>query len=340
MLKKAGLVFTLFGVLSCSPSSPKLEYKVFGDQVSKGVSLDFNPKVDILFVVDDSGSMDSHQARLAKNVDVLTQGIQNNKVIDYHIGVITTSMDSYYNSGFAGGRLVSMVGGPKYIDRSTPGGLQLLKNYLHVGTNGSATEKFFQPIQAALTPPLSTGENSGFLRQDAALVMIFITDTDDQSDNPMTGGSYMPSDFYNFIVNLKGGDSKKVIPYGIFIPSNVAETSDCPRDEYSPNKLEAVINQLNGYEYNLCDPNYNSNLDVLGKDIVNRVSRVLYLNRRPVPDTIVVKYGNDLIPNDVNNGWTYDPERNAIVFGEALMQSLTGTSSKMDISYTAVPDYL
>lgn len=340
MMKKILLSLTLLGVLSCSPSSPKLEYKVFGDQVQKGVALDFNPKVDILFVVDDSGSMDSHQGRLSKNIDTLTQSIDRNKVIDYHIGVITSSMDSYYGSGSAsGGRLVSKGGAPRFVDRNTVNGMNYLRSNLMVGTNGSATEEFFAPVQAALSSPLLNADNAGFYRPDATLVVIFITDAEDQSDENYSGPRVSVDDYYNFVLSLKNGDATKVVQYGIVIPTGVAQTSDCPRDDGRPPvRIESAIQMLKGFEYNLCDSNYNSNLDVLGKDIVNRVSRTLYLTRRPVPSTIVVKYGTEEIPNDIDKGWTYDPEKNAIVFGQTLMESLQGTSNKMDIQYTAVPD--
>ncbi len=337
-MKKIVLLSLLATVLSCSPSSPKLAYTVFGEKVSNSVSVDFNPKVDILFVVDNSGSMESHQQRLSKNVEALTKSIDDNKVIDYHIGVITTTMEDYYGSSFAGGRLVSTPGGPKFVDRNTVNGLQILKDYLRVGTGGSSTEKFFQPIIAAVTPPLINTENYGFLRNDAILVFIFITDTDDQSVNPLNGRDYAATDFVNAVVNIKGGDSKKVIPYGVVIPSSGIPTSGCTRDEFSPAKLESVITSLAGFEYNLCDSNYGANLDELGKDIATRVGKVLYLTKRPVPSTIVVKIGNDIIPNDAKNGWAYDPEKNAIIFGDNLVIQPNAGTNKLDVSYTAIPE--
>ncbi len=340
MNKKLLLAFAGCALLSCSPTNPKLEEKLFGEQVnSKGVTLDFNPKVDILFVVDDSGSMSSYQTQLSKNVEVLLKSIDKNQVIDYHLGVITSNwpQDSWGGVVNYGGRLVGGTG-PHFVDRSTPGGVAMLKQYLVVGTNGSGQEQFFQPIQAALSAPLTTTENAGFLRADASLVIIFLTDTDDQSLDPNTGYDFPVADMYNFLIGLKNGDAKKILPYGVIIPSTVTESRDCSRSgESIPFKLEDLIKRFKGYEYSLCDNNYNANLDFLGKDIVSRISRILYLNRRPVPSTISVKYGSQVIPNDLNKGWTYDPSRNAIVFGQALLESLSGTSSKMDVTYTAVP---
>ncbi len=51
--------------------------------------LDFNPQVDILFVIDNSDSMKSAQDNLFRNVDQFTSNIAKNKMIDYHIGAVS-----------------------------------------------------------------------------------------------------------------------------------------------------------------------------------------------------------------------------------------------------------
>jgi hypothetical protein len=337
VIKKILFLCTLFTVLSCSPESPKLEQRVYTQKVATDVNLDFNPKVDILFVVDDSGSMEAHQERLSKNVEVLTKSIEKNRVLDYHIGVITTTMgiNDYRNVNY-GGRLVSMPGKPRFVDRSTPGGMDLLRRYIQVGTSGASTEKVFEPAEAALSA-LATTYNVGFLRQDAYLVFIFITDSDDQSSK-INGSDYSAQEFFNFTTKLKSGNAKKIIPYGIVIPSAINPGVGCARDSGPPKKLEDYISMLSGYVYDLCDRNYNSNLDFLGKDIVNRVSKFMVLNRRPIVSTIRVLYGAFEIPNDIDKGWSFDASKNAIVFGDVLMESLSGTSDKLEIIYTALPE--
>ena len=56
------------------------------------VSMDSQRKVDILFVIDDSGSMGEEQAALASNFEVLVQRLEQIEVgADYRIGLITTN---------------------------------------------------------------------------------------------------------------------------------------------------------------------------------------------------------------------------------------------------------
>ncbi|MEM7152299.1 MAG: vWA domain-containing protein [Myxococcota bacterium] len=56
------------------------------------VSMDSQRKVDILFVIDDSGSMGEEQAALASNFEVLVERLEQIEVgADYRIGIITTN---------------------------------------------------------------------------------------------------------------------------------------------------------------------------------------------------------------------------------------------------------
>ena len=84
-------------ISSCSPTSPKLqalpdpEVKTY-NKGSFGIR---DPKVDILFVVDDSGSMSNHQTNLSSNIGRFLEAFFGRVSIDYHIGVVSTDMDGY-----------------------------------------------------------------------------------------------------------------------------------------------------------------------------------------------------------------------------------------------------
>ena len=53
------------------------------------MELVYEPKVDILFVVDDSLSMLDHQKNYAHQVENLINAFAENKQLDFHIGVVT-----------------------------------------------------------------------------------------------------------------------------------------------------------------------------------------------------------------------------------------------------------
>src|SRR5690606_7952311 len=133
-----------------------------------------------LFVIDSSGSMSEEQQALGNNAAAFMQTATSLNT-DYQIGVITTDMDD----GNHGGRLTTGGGGPKIINSTTPNPTQTVANRVRaVGTNGSADERGLQTMVAALSDPLinDPNGNQGFLRPDAKLAVVVVSDEDDSSN--------------------------------------------------------------------------------------------------------------------------------------------------------------
>lgn len=325
----AALVLSL--VLACSPESPKLVplpvAKPERVRDTSGIKVSFNRSVDILFVIDDSGSMASHQANLVKNIGLFTSGINSNQVLDYHIGVLTSNMDSTpWRPAPGYGWKGELNGLTKFITKTTPNAARELESNLKPGVDGSGTEVFFTPVQAALTPPLVGGVNKGFYRPDSYLALVFLTDAEDQSE-------LSASDFYKFLLNLKKGDADKIITYGVHIPSNV---SSCPRSgEPLPAKLEEFFKITKASTFGLCDADYGVKLAELSADLVRRVSSVLYLSRPAQPHTIKVTFGSQTIPNHPDKGWIFDPTRNAILFGEEIDLQPEPAGTEIEVDFIA-----
>lgn len=260
-----------------------------------------NPKLDLLFVVDDSGSMGSHQINLSNNIDQFVTSIFANKLIDYNIGVITSTKEN--NGALRGG----------FITKQTPSKELILKTNLLAGTGGSGTEHFFEPIKAALESSIAGGINKGFYRPDAFLAIVFITDTG-PSDRLMNSGQ-----LFNYLVRLKSGDVNRVLSYGAIIP--MENPNNCPTDgewRGAVGELFNFINLTKGSYFDLCSPTFGRDLARIGEDLVERITFVIPLDQVPVVSTIEVKYGTQLIPQDPNKGWTYDPEQIALRFGREL----------------------
>ncbi len=326
----ASSVITIF-LGGCAPESPKLVPPPAGKpERVRDVSdtrVSFQRAVDILFVVDDSGSMATHQQNLATNIGLFTKGMKANQILDYHIGVLTSNMDTAPwrpAPGYAWKG--ELNGATKFVTKTTPSGDQILEKNLNPGTDGSGTEMFFSPVQAALTLPLLNGVNKGFYRADAYLAVVFLTDADDQSRVSAT-------DFFNFLLRLKGGDPNKIISYGVHIPSNIG---NCPRSgEPSPKKLEEFFKLAKATTLGLCDADYGMKLAELGADLVRKVGSILYLSRPAVPHTIRVKFGSQAIPNDPDRGWIYDPTRNALIFGEGIDLLPEPAGTKIEVDFLA-----
>lgn len=320
----------VLGVSGCYVADPKMISlpKPVEKPTSTKAEISFFPGLDILFVVDDSGSMYSHQENLSNNVALFVNRIMRASVIDYHIGVTTTSVGTYWGGNGLDGKL---KGPPIYVDRSTPDGLKALQKNLMVGIDGSATEMAFRPVVLALSNPHLTGHNAGFYRQDAHLAVVLITDAEDQSDS-----SIGPQDLYDFLVNLKNGREHLISTYAVIVPST---DSRCPRDggvNDKPVRIEEFIRISHGRSFGLCDYAYGKKLAQLGRDLYSKVMRPVYLEQIPVPGSIEVVYGSQVIPEDPMLGWTYDPVAVAIRLGPDLVWSEQPKGTSLDIRFVPI----
>jgi len=155
-------------------------------------------KVDILWVIDNSGSMSPYQDRLRENLSAFLSYTEQQNV-DFQIGVTSTGltpMSSTCPGGADGGedgRLFPINGErPRILRPNMPQMEEHWKENVLVGLCHGA-EFAFEAGLRAVTPPLidnyqdpryRTGfddGNAGFLRHDAALSVIFVSDEPEQS---------------------------------------------------------------------------------------------------------------------------------------------------------------
>lgn len=291
----------------------------------------FNPKVDILFVIDDSGSMADAQNNLSRNAYQFADAMGQSSILDFHIGVVSTDMDNKFSRS---GRL---IGTPAFVSKTTPDMVNNLARRMIVGTSGSATEIMFEPVFAGLSLPLTNTYNKDFYRQDAYLAVIFLTDADDQ-------GSYDPKTFMQFLTNLKG-DATKVLGYGVI--RTMATKDSCDGMEDVTGKLENFLSLVGNADkmqkniLSLCEPDYGVKLAEFAKDIVKRSAGAVKLSRVPVVNSIRVTYGVQVIPNSLKDGWVYEPSTNSILLSEGIQWDYkqgTNVGLKIDFEVIDVKD--
>lgn len=163
-------------------------------------------RTDILFVIDNSGSMAEEQAGIATELPAFLAELQQGDAVeqDFRVGVITTSV--YQRAVFTDGHeqydpeaynsqsgllqpVVDDKGLPtaeRYLDGGDADLLAKFRRLVHQGLRGSGQETPFEAVRLALTPPLSTtpleeGGNAGFLRDGARLLVVVVSDEDDCS---------------------------------------------------------------------------------------------------------------------------------------------------------------
>lgn len=133
---------------------------------------------DILFVIDDSGSMLEEQTLLRNGLAAFIQALASSPVANaFQIGVTTTSVADFVGTATPpAGDLV----GPILVSTSATLVTDFEAQVL-VGTGGSGREQPFAAARLALEKSASGGTNEGFLRPGARLAVIFLSDEDDCS---------------------------------------------------------------------------------------------------------------------------------------------------------------
>ncbi len=96
MKKLALTLTTLIATVACKSENPALTgeptppppaiQRVATRDLGDRLETSFNPAVDILFVIDDSLSMEKHQKNLSNNIKLFVDELAKVKAIDFHIG--------------------------------------------------------------------------------------------------------------------------------------------------------------------------------------------------------------------------------------------------------------
>jgi len=208
------LLFFAWGCNSClgAESSPEKDGSKVPASCLQEMPRPEPQKLDILFVIDHSGSMIEEQGKVRDELTTFMNELRQTGGIDQsmHIGVINTSVyyfekgasgPAYGNVGygvFPGGRLLPVLTGLDFADaqkqsqrvlRSDQEGfVDAFKLRIAQGTEGSPQETPFEAVRLALLSelsqqPLSEGGNKGFLRDGARLLIVVLSDEDDCSEN-------------------------------------------------------------------------------------------------------------------------------------------------------------
>ncbi len=261
------------------------------------------PAVDVLFVVDNSCSMEEEQRALRDNFDSFMQYFTGSG-LDYHVGVVSTDMDSRDESGKL---ILDYSGDSRYIDNtmSEDEAVDSFGDRTLLGVNGSGTESGLDAVMAALTTE-RYGANDGFYRDDASLSIVIISDEPDQSDVSV-------NEFTSWINNLKTDEELTLTFSAIVSPDH----STCPAAERGTYYIE-VANQLDGIIWPICQEDYSGVLDELGLRAAG-LKREFFLSLVPVEASLAVTVEDSegvVTPYVVDTDWTYSRTRNSITFSE------------------------
>lgn len=287
--------------------------------------------VDVLFVVDDSGSMSEDQQNLAENFGAFLDAASSWGV-DFHLGVVTTDIEDATKAG-------RLQGEPPFVTSATASAFT--KNVM-VGTSGSGTECGLEAARLALSPPLTSdlgttcqadaecaapakcvagkcgGPNVGFLRPQAALHVVFVSDEEDYS--PKAHPSYV-----DFLLGLKGEG------WGELVKAHaIVGTKALPCLADVAQRYIAVADATGGKVASICDPDFAKALSDLSGGIFGAQYKY-HLSRFPEPTTIEVLVNGA----KCTSGWTFDAASQAVVFSPSS-PCMPAPGDIVTISYDAM----
>jgi hypothetical protein len=276
-------------------------------------------KVDVLFVVDDSWSMADEQVLLKEELPKLVE-IASEWGQDYHIAVTTTD-----TKGVRG----EFVGNPKIGTKDDS--VSNIANNLVVGVTGYFEEMGLESAWLALSgvnmsqtdiaclnvpgqcpkyddnnfywckSGYCTGPNWGFLREDADLVIIIVSDEEDSS--PQSVPWYVSQ-----FSALKGKNSG----YGVNLHAIITTQDGCAGGFGTVGyRYELAVQAFNGHLTSICASDFSTEFKEIGEKTFGLKER-FYPSLPIDPTTLVVRVDGKVC----DSGWEFNIPTQSVVFDE------------------------
>lgn len=322
------LALSLVGLTSCDKGGSTFSIASESSQFKQAAT--YVPrKLDVLFVIDNSGSMKTSQDSLSANFPSFIKYFRER---GYDFKLAITTSDAFYGDQFKstpGGCIQSSTGKDLCLEEQTrfKGSVMDIttKNLdatfsanAQVGINGSGDERAFSSFKAALTSPL----NADFHRKDAYLSIVIISDEEDFShDDIGMNEDYNQATLHSiesyktFLETFTQGQASS--DFSVSTISVIDE--DCKTTlnagAIKGRKIGLRLMQLadltGGSQNSLCSP-FDTALNNISTSIAGSTNAQFKLDRKPVLESIRVIINGQVIPMDAVNGWSYDATKMTI----------------------------
>lgn len=267
--------------------------------------------VDIMFLVDQSCSMDGESAILGQEfssfintVSGVTQG--------WKIGVVTND-NGCFNSGI--------------LTAQTPNVQSTFSSAVSLGFGGSYTESLLQLAEIAMGQDYG-GCNNGFRSLGAPLHVVFVSDERDQSDGYSNGWSVNTTYHQSYLsyYNAYAVDPSLFTAHAIVDLYNTCGGSSW--DDEGPGGYLQLANLTGGETLDICSTNWSSQLTQIAAQAVAGLDEYELSEPFVDPNSLQVWIDGVLTPT----GWTFDPVDNGVDFDVEL-----DDGQVIDVSYGVMP---
>ena len=259
-----------------------------GKEMSETFKVSDTRVADMLFVIDNSGSMFPFQNSLAGHFTDFLNILLNFLNIDYKIGVITTDDPSFVGN---------------IIDLNTPDPVSEFVSIINAAsTYGSGYEIGLQmAYEATLNGDASI--SSGFIRNGAFLSIVFLSDEPDHSHQTNVF-------YYNHFLTLKTDPNKVKVhsiigdyPSGCQYNNRMVQFGDGYYD---------LTSLTGGNSYSICAVDWGIQMQSLASN--SSGANIFGLFEDPIEETIEV-----YVDGQITNQWSYNSTLNSVSFDQGYL---------------------
>jgi hypothetical protein len=244
--------------------------------------------LDLLIVVDNSGSMSDEQQNLAARLDPLMQFVMES---DWRINIVTS------DPGNGCSRAI--------IRRGDPNVEATFRSAIMAGTNGNGNEQGIRMAVEGLSCP-----QANWLRPNSSIAVLFVSDEDNCSNRGR--GCQAPYNSPNYLINhlsqnLGRVPGKNARIYGLIWQPNTT----CSSAYNVGYQYAELIGSTGGKSGSICDPDYAATLRSISSDVATLLNSDFEL--ASIPDQGSVKIfvnGVEQVGGYAINGKTlhFDPK--------------------------------
>ena len=201
-----------------------------------------------------------------------------------------------------------------------------------MGTDGSGDEMGNLAMVSALSNPLAGGHNDGFLREQAGMAVIIISDEEDDSPSGANGNLVLtPQGTIQFLRNLKPDPA--MVSYSTIVPPR----NGCSTAYDSSDIYHDVRNAIGGINASICDTDWAQVLDDLANNAA-ALRREFFLNDIPDPNSLqvwVIEPDGTRVDLTYLVDFTYNAQRNSVLLTSYIPEPLAEVFIAYDLLYGA-----
>ena len=219
--------------------------------------------LDVLLVVDNSGSMKQEQQNLSDKLSYLLGAVKDAK---WQIAIISTdSRDTCYRA---------------LIKKGDANPAETFKSVINaLGTNGSGTEQGLLMAHRGLSC-------KNWLQPDSSVAVLVVSDEDNCSKGCKAGSPGGPGSLSSYLDSIRPPASTGL--FGIIDVPSAAGGSTCSSAYNVGLQYQAEIQMTGGYSGNICDASYANTLSTISNKIQTLINKEYRLKETPLPGSLTV----------------------------------------------------